>query len=255
MIKANIAFSDLAEAPQWRDRCLHVGQSSITPYFHLALETVVVRTRGRWFAMIRERVAGRPVVAPGQLQTVDEERFDQAHQDALLWPLDYLMVEVAQDGCRIKLRAGVFGTAPVYCRATDTGISVSYDLADFLSQPCVLDAGVVSRRLGMHADYSARQVCAGVLLLTERAVLFARPGEMRYQYPPAIEPTTPSREPLPDYGVAAFSSWLSQAVQARPAEPGRAAVELSGGMDSATVACALVRTRRGHHQPRHPSRR
>lgn len=239
MIKASISFSDLAAVPQLRNGQVHVGNSRIIPYSHRSLETLVICTEGRWFMTVRERMADRQQGTSGQLEVVSEERFEQLHREALLWPLDYLMVEVAQAGSRLKLRAGVLGTAPVYLRATETDMTVSYDLADFLTRPCALDAWIVSRRLGMHADYSARQICAGVLLLTERAVVFARPGDVRYQYPPAVEPALPESESEQEDSVASFDAWLSQAVQARPLEVGCAAIELSGGMDSATVACAL----------------
>lgn len=239
MIKARIAFSDLSFEVQLRDGQLQIGNSSICPYRHRALETVVVRTEGQWFASVRERSANRPHSAPCRLETVDAERFHEAYREALLWPLDYLIVEVAQAGCRIKLRAGVLGTAPVYCRTTDTAITVSYDLADFLLEPCLLDLGVISRRLGLHTDYSARQILAGVVMLTERSFLFARPGETHHLYPPAVEPLHPSDASPSDYGVRSFEAQLAQAVLARPIAAGDAAIELSGGMDSAAVACAL----------------
>lgn len=239
MIKASIAFSDLSSEVRLQGDRLHVGSSSISPYHHRAVETVVVQTKGQWFATVRERTTGSPPSAPCRLEWVDMERFHQAYREALLWPLDYLIVEVAQEGCRIKLRAGLLGTAPVYCRATDTEITVSYDLADFLAGPCLLDPYVISRRLGLHADYSARQILSGVLMLTERSVLFAQPGDVRHQYPSAIEPRPPSDEDLPDYGVRSFEALLSRTVLARPIEDGQAAIELSGGMDSAAVACAL----------------
>lgn len=239
MIKASVAFSDFNETPYLRDGKIVFGQSHITPYLHRCLETVVVVTEELWFATIRERVA-RPAPGPSsQLIFLDEERFRLAHRDALLWPADYLMVEVARTGARIKLRAGVFGTAPVYCRTTDTAMTISYDLADFLARPCLLNAGILSRRLGMHADYSAEQIFSGVLLLTERSVLFARPGEVRYQYPQAIDTALPSQLPQTSEDFEAFASWLDQAIQMRPISPRRTAIELSGGMDSAAVACAL----------------
>lgn len=239
MIKASISFSDLAAAPLLHDGQVHVGNSRITPYPHRSLEIFVICTKGRWFMTVRERMADGQPGQSGQMVSVSEERFEQLHREALLWPLDYLMVEVAQAGFRLKLHAGMLGTAPVYFRATDTGMTVSYDLADLLTRPCVLDAWIVSRRLGMHADYSARQICTGVLLLTERAVVFARPGSVRYQYPMAVEPALAESESQLEDSVASFEAWLDHVMQARPLEVGSAAIELSGGMDSATVACAL----------------
>lgn len=239
MIKAAIAFSDLSSEVQLQDGRLHFGDSSISPYRHRALETVVVRTRGHWFATFRERAANGPSSPPSRLVSIDVESFHQAYREALLWPLDYLIVEVAQEGCRIKLRAGILGTAPVYCRTTGEEMAVSYDLADFLKTPCLLDTGIISRRLRLHMDYSARQIISGVVMLTERSVLFARPGEAGFQYPPSFETQGSPDESSPDHDALSLQRHLTKAVLARPIVTGAAAVELSGGMDSSAVACAL----------------
>lgn len=239
MIKADIAFSDLACAAEWRNDAICMGQSQITPYLHPALETLLVRTEGQWFAVVRERLADVGGHEAARCETVDVERFNQLHRDALLWPLDYLMIEVAQEGCRLKLRAGVLGSAPVYCRVTGDRMSVSYDFADFLAQPSTIDPEIASRRLALHADYSARQICSGVLMLTERAVLYAEPGSVRHQYPSPVDPASPDERMEADRALAGFEQRLHRAVSARPAAAGRIVTELSGGMDSASVACAL----------------
>ncbi|WP_254458450.1 asparagine synthase-related protein [Xanthomonas sacchari] len=241
MIKANIAFPDLEHPPVWQDNTLCLGKSQIAPYRHSAVETVVVRTQGQWFATVRERCRD---VAWENTETgalVDADRFNQLYKEALLWPLDYLMIEVAQAGCRLKLRAGLLGSAPVYCRVTDDAVEISYDLADFFSRPTTIDLEMTSRRLALSADYSARQLCSGVVMLTERAALYAEPGKTRYVYPSPAETLSPSEEALIDYGVERFEQLLHRAISIRPASK-QVAAELSGGMDSATVACALTRS-------------
>ncbi|WP_369943869.1 asparagine synthase-related protein [Xanthomonas medicagonis] len=240
MIKANIAFTDLEQPLVWRDNTLSLGQSRIAPYGHSAVETIVVRTQGQWFATVRERCRDVEGENADTGALVDADRFNHLYKEALLWPLDYLMIEVAQAGCRLKLRAGLLGSAPVYCRVADDGLEISYDLADFFSRPTTIDLEMASRRLALNADYSARQLCSGVVMLTERATLYAEPGRARYVYPSPTEAVSPSEEAVIDYGMERFEQLLQRAVSIRPVSK-PIAVELSGGMDSATVACALTR--------------
>ena len=69
----------------------------------------------------------------------------------------------------------------------------------------------------------------------------AEPGKARYQYPAAVEPAAPSPDPLSEAeAVEAFGTLLHGIVSARPTAGDQVAVELSGGMDSATVASALA---------------
>ncbi|WP_295965012.1 asparagine synthase-related protein [uncultured Xanthomonas sp.] len=241
MIKANVAFSDLEHSPVWQDSILCLGNSQIAPYRHPALETVVVRTQGQWFATVRERCTDVEWKKDDTGVLVDADQFNRLYKEALLWPLDYLMIEVAQAGSRLKLRAGLLASAPVYCRVTDDAVEISYDLADFFSRPTTIDLEMASRRLALNADYSARQLCSGVVMLTERATLYAEPGKTRYVYPSPAEIGSPSEEALIDYGVERFEQLLHRAISIRPASK-RVATELSGGMDSATVACALTRS-------------
>lgn len=242
MIKARIAFADLAREMQWDGLAVRLGASHLTPYAHRALETVLLCTDGHWLLVVRERLThdAQQAQMPAA-QLLDATRFAQLYQQALLWPLDYLMIEVAQAGSRIRLRAGMLGTAPVYYRVTDEDIEISYDQADFFDRPTLIDLEMASRRLGLHADYSARQLCSGVLALTERASVYAQPGRTRYHYPAVYEGAAALDRSSPDGVLEAFEQALRQATSARPASAPGIAVELSGGMDSAAVACALSR--------------
>lgn len=240
MLKADIAWSDLSHDPVWRNDDILLGNGRIVPYKHPALETLLVRTEGRWFAVVRERHVSAGLPDAAMAEVVSAERFDELYRACLLWPLDYVMVEVAQQGRRVKLRAGVFGSAPVYCRATDHKVVVSWDFADFLAEKLPIDFEAASCSLALEQVYSARQICIGVHLLTERATFYLEPGRAQYRYPAAFEvPASPPAQEHADV-VATFGQWLQRAVAMRPMTADRIAVELSGGMDSAAVACALV---------------
>ncbi|TKR29509.1 hypothetical protein FCE95_15350 [Luteimonas gilva] len=239
MLKADIVLSDLAHSVEWRDGAIFFGGSHIRPYPHPALETLLVRTRGQWFAIVRERSAA--IVPIGaESRDVDAEEFGRLYRECMLWPLDYAMVEAAQAGHRLKLRAGALGAAPVYCRAGEDRVVVSWDIADFAGEPSAIDMEIASRRLALRSAYSARQLCVGTMQLTERASLYVEPGKASYRYPSPSE--APEAAPLPADrdALAEFERRLHRVASARPFASARISAELSGGMDSATVAAALA---------------
>lgn len=238
MLKANIALADLAHVPQWIDGAIALGASRLVPFHHPALETLLVRTDGQWLAAVRERRSDAG--APATCLDVDAAEFERRHRECLLWPLDYVMVEAAQAGCRIKVRAGVFGSLPVYARATDDRLDLSWEAADLTRAPTALDIEIASHRLALHTVYSARQLGVGIVMLTERASLSVEPGKASYQYPTPARSTEPAPAGEADALLADFAACLREALASRPFVAERAALELSGGMDSATVACGLA---------------
>ncbi|WP_266160037.1 asparagine synthase-related protein [Dyella silvatica] len=244
MLKARIALSDLSLPAVWRDGGVVLGNSRITPYAHPMLETLLVRTENQWFVSVRERLAG---TVPGAAETsadVNAEVFNRLYQECMLWPLDYLMIEVAQAGCRMRVRAGVFGSVPVYCHASNDQVTISWDFSDFATLPLAIDAEIASHRLALNTVYSARQLCVGVNLLTERASFHVEPGKASFRYPTPAGDTAPSPLPDGDDGLTAFGELLQQVASARPVTTDQLSIELSGGMDSATVASAMARTLR-----------
>lgn len=245
VLKAQIALSDLALNAEWINNAVALGKSRITPYPHRMLETLFVRTHGQWFLAVRERLASRTSDASLTGRVADIDEFNKLYQECLLWPLDYVMIEVAQEGCRMKLRAGAFGTVPLYFRTFSDRITLSWDPGDMLVGPLAIDVEMASHRLSLHSIYAARQLTVGVTLLTERASLYIEPGKVSYRYPSAVEETAPSPLPEGQDALSAFGEHLRRAVSLRPMGEGRVSAELSGGMDSATVACALAQAR-GH---------
>jgi len=240
MLKATIALSDLALNAEWRNDSIVVGDSQITPFPHRMLETLFVRTEGQWFVAVRERLASGVSDASDTKRDVDIEMFNRLYQECLLWPLDYVMIEIAQAGSRMKVRAGVFGTVPLYFRTFGNRVMLSWDPGDLLVGPLAIDVEMASHRLALHSIYAARQLSVGITLLTERASLYVEPGKVSYRYPSPVEETVPSPLPKGRDAMAAFGEHLQHAVSMRPKGKGQVTTELSGGMDSATVACALA---------------
>lgn len=242
MLKAHIALSDLALNAQWIHGAVVLGTSQIDPHPHRMLETLFVRTQGQWFLVVRERLASRPLDVGATNHDISIEAFNRLYQECLRWPLDYVMIEVAQEGCRLKVRAGAYGTVPLYFRTFSDRVVLSWDPGDMLVGPLAIDVEMASHRLALHSIYAARQLAVGVTLLTERAMLYVEPGKVSYRYPSAAEETVPSPLPEGQDAVVAFGEQLQRSASLRPLAEGQVAAELSGGMDSATVACALART-------------
>ncbi|WP_082190212.1 hypothetical protein [Frateuria defendens] len=244
MIKADLALSDLVLDVTLQGSELVVGGSRLTPYAHPALETLLVRTERQWFVAVRERVAGGAVLPSPREVVVDADHFDLLYRECLTWPLDYVLVEVAQLGARLKIRAGALGSAPVYCHVDKTSVALSWDIADLLARTSVLDAEVACHALLLEPIYAARQLCTGITMLTERSTLHVEPGHVFYQYPRPSGPIVPSAtapNSLDEAGRA-FGEMLWRVIAKRPLAPDRMVVQLSGGMDSAAVAVALSKS-------------
>lgn len=242
MLKAEIALHDLSCHPSWNNGVLAIGDSWVKPHRHAALETLFVCTEGQWLLVVRERHATASTSEMDITGPVSAERFDELYRACLVWPLDYVMVEVAKAGHRMRVRSGAYGVAPVYCRATTNALAVSWDLADFLAHPLSMNIDIASHFLALGSIYSAQHICSGITMLTERASVFVEPGRARYQYPAAVDTALASPAQLDaDEAEEAFGKLLHGIVMARPAVANEIAVELSGGMDSATVASALTK--------------
>jgi len=241
MLKANISLSDLTQEVTLKDGVIRMGRGWIIPYHHPALETLLIRAELQWFVCVRESLAETTTKTKFSEATVTPEEFSRLHREALLWPLDYVMIEVAQAGCRVKLRAGVCGVAPVYCRAGRDELEVSWDFSDLTWRNLFVDCEVASHYLALNPVYASRQIFSGIVMLTERASFFVAPGQALYQYPPAIPPPT-EREKIDEKEAATrFEKLLQDVIAKRLFLSNRSGVQLSGGMDSAAVATAVTR--------------
>lgn len=240
MLKADIPLSDLTQEVKLEGGVIRAGNGRITPYPHAALETLLIRTELQWFVCVRERRAEATTKARFTEATVTPEEFARLHRESLLWPLDYVMMEVAQAGCRIKLRAGVCGVAPVYCRASHDRLEISWDFSDLMRRDLFVDGEVASHYLALSPVYASRQIFSGITMLTERASFFMAPGQALYQYPPVAPPTIGEEETDEEKAVDRFGELLRDVIAKRPLLSDRSGVQLSGGMDSAAVAMAVT---------------
>ncbi|WP_234685152.1 adenine nucleotide alpha hydrolase family protein [Bradyrhizobium monzae] len=244
MLKACLRIRDLELFdPVANGSSISIGDSYIHPFHHQSLESFLLKTSEQWFVVTRERLRSEAhLSAPiAVAANVSANHFRQCYQESLNWPLDFIIVEAARSGGRLRVRAGQLGSLPIYFTVEERirSVTLSWDFADFLRESRALDTEVIAHHLAMRTFYSARQACLGVNLLTVGASLYVDTSDTLFDCGP--------RRSLPDAhagltttdAIREFHQLLHEVVVSRPTNCGASAVELSGGMDSASVAIAV----------------
>ncbi len=187
---------------------------------------------------VRERARGLPRDRhDGLLVHLDAEAYVARRQELLAWPLDFVMVEQLRSG-ELTVRAGAWGAAPLYlARNHDGSVNGSWDLAELpRSAREDIDEVVAARFLAGLSTYGHRTLWKQVLRLSERSTARVSPGQLQMHYPSAALQARPRRLRDTADPVSAFDALLGAAARLREHRAQIAAVEISGGLDSATVA-------------------
>ena len=213
-----------------RDWCRHgavwvCGSSWIEPLANPVIESVLdVSSSGRCVVTVRER----DVAGDGSLELT------AANMRA--WPGDHVTLELSQG--RVTVHAGALGTAPVHVAASNGAFVGSWNLAELRSWFDVarLNGPSVVRALLRNPVYSSATMFDGVHRVTERATATMTSTGIQVTYPDPAVHVLAARD-LADAvdAVGAFEKVLTHVVQRLPDPDGTAAVELSGGADSANV--------------------
>ncbi|MCK1627306.1 hypothetical protein IVA98_30100 [Bradyrhizobium sp. 160] len=244
MLKAFLRVSDLESVdPVVKDSSISVGDSYIRPFRHKCLESVLVKNSDQWFFVIRERqrVSGELGAHLALTANVSTDRLRQQYQECMEWPLDFIMIEAARRGGRLRIRAGQLGSLPIYFHVEERArsISLSWDLVDFAHKSRTLDSELIAHHLAMKTFYSARQACLGVNLLTAGATLYVDASDTSFDYGSVASAPPNTADPEKSSALLEFADTLRDVVISRPTDFCVSAVELSGGMDSASVAIAV----------------
>lgn len=205
-------------------------------------------TRGRWSWNGRKWSAGASIVEPFANPALCC-RLRSPHRLVIAERRpggDSLTVDMEPG--RVRLSAGRIGVAPLYMADDRRTLYASWDVADlvgFASPNLVVDR-VVVRLLTRRHRYSSDTLFEGITRLTERARAEFTSGGMRLSYPPDAPHILAARRLAPYAGpVGVFQDRLSAITDpVIDADGGRVALELSGGLDSANVACSAARHRR-----------
>ncbi|MFD9861653.1 asparagine synthase-related protein [Streptomyces alboflavus] len=209
------------------------GTSEVTPYEHPMVEHTAITDGRRTLLLVRERVTGRPLSAPGP-QTAPAVAVDKARALVEQWPADHVLVETAP-GLPVRVSAGPFGTAPLYVAHDGTSLHGSWDMADLAGHATGLSPREVARLLIYRPRYSTETVFRGIHRVTERASAIYG-GHLHIHHPePALH--SGPRELTEEADVlGAFVAAMDDALDVRPLNPATTVFHLTGGFDSGTVA-------------------
>ena len=91
MLKAELKIGDLADnIPTVAGQSVSISESYIHPFVHSNVESVLVRSAGQWFFVVRERFQtdgnGQACSAITVISDVPVDRFQQLYQECLNWP-------------------------------------------------------------------------------------------------------------------------------------------------------------------------
>ncbi|MEV8098823.1 asparagine synthase-related protein [Kitasatospora sp. NPDC085879] len=230
----------------WRASRWQCGTSWIEPYRHVLTEQAALTDGTRTlFTSVARRSSERP--ARPEVVTVSPDAYDKAFRELRELRDDWTAVQV-EPGRAIQVTTGTACTSPQYLAADAGVLHGSWDLASLRDQqhPDRLDHLAITRHLALRARYSAATFWQDVRLLTERATAhFAADGSLAIQFPDPAEHTRArslqkGKDPIP-----LFADLLERAVTRLPWTGSKTAVQLSGGMDSTTVALAMRTTPQG----------
>ncbi|GGM67747.1 hypothetical protein GCM10012275_42930 [Longimycelium tulufanense] len=216
--------------------------SWITPLANPALDFAVVADSTRVCAIARERVLDRAPLDPRFLIFTHPAVLDALLAELETWPGDYTVIEMQDQSARV--RAGRFGTAPLYLAPAGKILEGSWNLPDLrhlLSADRLRDR-VTVRALTRQHRYSTDTLFRDVYRLTERATASATPERFSIEYPkPAAHVMQPRKLRQGVDPIKEFDHLLTEKVSRYRCEPTEIGVELSGGVDSANVALSVAR--------------
>ncbi|EWC60832.1 hypothetical protein UO65_3885 [Actinokineospora spheciospongiae] len=211
------------------------------------LEHAAVTDGVSTFVAVRERAREVAGFGPAQVfTTTDTPTYRRLLDEIKAWPLDFVLVECTPTA-GFRITSGTWGTAPLYLTDAGGRLRGSWSLPDLRQQFSLdaLDERSVARLLTERTRYARETLFQGVHMLTERAHATYGDNGLVMRYPAPAEHALP-REVRDDVDVVeVYRRVLSGAVYARPFDPRASAVELSGGMDSASVAVTLAEEHHG----------
>ncbi|SFO04050.1 asparagine synthase-related protein [Amycolatopsis rubida] len=233
MLSFRLALADLTR-PEWHwdtDRW-RSGESWVQPISHPALRHEIDHDARATTILVRDLVSPVTLAGPALHAGGCDTIADTARGDALLMHL--------QPG-RITLTAGIGGTSPLYLAADGEVLHGTWDLPVLrrLTRPSQLRDRAVARALTRRHRYSSDTLFTEVTMLTERAIATFTTAGVQFAYPPPAEHVTHARELRPGADPRdGLAYLLTEALQPWCTSGAGIGLELSGGLDSATVAVA-----------------
>ncbi|WP_329072587.1 asparagine synthase C-terminal domain-containing protein [Amycolatopsis sp. NBC_01480] len=243
MLSFRLALSDLARAAWHGDhdrwRC---GGSWVQPISHPALRNEIHHAQHTTTILVRDLASPVTLAGPTPPEPGRKGTHGAARGDAVVLHL--------QPG-RITISAGIGGTVPLYLAAEGEFLYGTWDLPALrrLLRSSSLRDRAVARALTRRHRYSSDTLFTDVTMLTERATATFTTAGLQLTYPPPAEHVTRARELRSGADpFDALAHLLTEAIHPWRAGGALMGLELSGGLDSATVAIAA-------HEPAGPALR
>lgn len=236
MFQADLAFEDLNSPLDLVDGGILLGSSSVLPFRHRLLRHFVLESSERIAIIACERFADDPEGmerVPGLPDGALQARLDQLED----YDFDFAVLTLHRHARAVRYRASPVVSIPVYLAADAHRVVIDWDYSRVLNERSAkIDWDVALAQIAGLPCYGPRTIVAGLYRATADATLIATPGGIEAELPSPVSHDGPQAV-LPDADVeAALVEALGALLEARPLEPGRTALELSGGMDSALTA-------------------
>jgi asparagine synthase (glutamine-hydrolysing) len=240
VLKANLEFSDLDAPARIVGGGVYLGSSTLIPVAHRMLRTQVTESDSFLAVVSCERFAGDP---PGTAyRRVSEDRALLA--EARAWrdyPLDWSSLVLDRKQRALHYRTSLLASVPIYAFADARRVAIDWDYSRLLEGLAVeIDWQAAMAHLAGTASYSPRSMVHGLYRSTAGATLTMRPGNIEVRLPEPSALPGPRRLAEGVVPERLFFETVKELIAARPMEPGRTAVEISGGMDSALVSIAAA---------------
>jgi asparagine synthase (glutamine-hydrolysing) len=249
MLSFTIYAADLAEGWTSRGSAWCAGRSVIAPFRHPAVHTDVLVSPGRSAVIVRESVRGADLPTGGYIPLRCTEReFDRLLAETRRWPLDFVLLTLTHAGEApgVRLTCGRWGTAPLYLHAGRAVLRGDWDVTELYAhlRSTALDPGFAAQYLlSLEHPYSRKTIFPEIAMLTERASASWRaPFEApKVRYPSPEEQASATRLKRGADVDGAFREILTASMRRwLPQDDEEIALELSGGLDSSTVAAAAA---------------
>ncbi|MWA04317.1 hypothetical protein F8568_028850 [Actinomadura sp. LD22] len=176
---------------------------------------------------------------------MDAELFEDLRRAAGAWPLGFVVIDLdagtAAGLSQARISCGSISAAPLQLTVHAGTLHGSWDLLDLSAfwSTDRINLDEATRFLSMRVLYSTQTIFREVYTLTERATACFDGKGLDIVYPSAARHALPRELRSGADPVAVLEGLLTEVTGQWRAAPGRTAIELSGGMDSAVVAVAL----------------
>ncbi|WP_242613910.1 asparagine synthase [Actinomadura roseirufa] len=226
------------------------GRGRVTPYPHPMVEQCAATDGARTVLIVRERVLGRPAT-PAAVVPVHAGDLDRIIAEAYRWPVDHLLIEFTPRR-PLRIRAGAVRATPLFLAHREGILHGSWDMADLRSFAGDIAPQEATRLLIYRPRYSTGTPFTGIHRLTERATATFG-GDLVITYPDPIEHAEPHGLATTETDVgdgatsggadvlAAFTTGIDIALDARPIEPTATVCHLTGGLDSGSIGTRMAR--------------